>query len=416
MISKFKTKSIIGVWGFLLALSIVSRPNSTLLFRTSGIELSLLIITMIAVIITNANHLLKRQILISDIFFAIYPILFLRSEEISKYIIFVLICIIFYYLIQNEYMEIKYIMYPLLAFAILTSVVTWVSYFAPKYYIQNILPFFPEASSLQYSFLNRNMYSGFTNHYSRNSFYISVGVLLMFSSIICEKKQNIGNWILIIFFMCTEFLVAKRGPTLFLLLSLFIVIVKMERDISRKIKKSIKFILLGIGIFILAFLFVPGIDNIIYRILSPNSDGDISSSRFYLWKVAWNMFKEAPIVGKGWGSYLTAMNGTTFQGAHNDYFQVLAENGLIGFIICVVTNLVNLYYSSRTFEFINRDRFGEIQEQKWVVFSFVFQIFFILYSMTGLPHYSYEQFGLYIILCGFSIGIYKSRVMYETDI
>jgi len=47
------------------------------------------------------------------------------------------------------------------------------------------------------------------------------------------------------------------------------------------------------------------------------------------------------------------------------------------------------------------------KEQNWIIFSFAYQVFFLLYSITGLPHYSYEQYTLYIMLCGFGASMYK---------
>ena len=212
--------------------------------------------------------------------------------------------------------------------------------------------------------------------------------------------------------LCTEFLVAKRGPTLFLLITLFIVILKKEPNFAKKIGESFKFIVLGIGLFILAYFFIPGVNNIINRIFAPNTSDDISSSRFYLWGVAWDMFKARPIIGNGWGSYLRTMSGTTFQGAHNDYFQFLAEFGLIGFLVNFLANIGCLIYSGKIFNFFRNSEFNNTLEQKWSFFSYSFQVFILLYSMTGMPHYSYEQYGLYLILCGFSIGLYKNRLKY----
>ena len=158
------------------------------------------------------------------------------------------------------------------------------------------------------------MYHGFTNHYSRNSYYIITGIIMIFGSLITDKKKSKIKLILLGFLFCTEFLVAKRGPTLFMIMALFLSYLKKEPSISRKLTKSFKFLLAGIILFIFAYFFIPGVSNIVNRILSPNSSGDISSSRFYLWGVALQLFYKRPILGNGWGSYLDAMTGTTFQG------------------------------------------------------------------------------------------------------
>ena len=328
-----KSKNFIGIWGVIIALSIIARCNSQLLFGSSGIEYILLIVSSIIGIGLNFKFLFTKPIMICDACFALSLISFLSSDVLTKYIVIICLCTLFYYAIQNHCFEIKYIEIPIVAFSLFTAIVTWISFFAPAFYTNNILTLFPESSSLAYSFLNRNMYHGFTNHYSRNSYYIITGIIMIFGSLITDKKKSKIKLILLGFLFCTEFLVAKRGPTLFMIMALFLSYLKKEPSISRKLTKSFKFLLAGIILFIFAYFFIPGVSNIVNRILSPNSSGDISSSRFYLWGVALQLFYKRPILGNGWGSYLDAMTGTTFQGAHNDYFQFLAETGLIGLII-----------------------------------------------------------------------------------
>ncbi len=408
-----KSKKFVGIWGFIIALSIVARCNSQLLFRSSRIEYILLFVSTCLAIGVNIKSFLSRPIIICDIFFAASLGLFISSEELSKYIIVISICTLFYYAIQNCCLEIKYLEIPVVAFAMITSIVTWISFFFPSFYTSNILTLFPEGSSLAYSFLHRNMYHGFTNHYSRNSYYIITGIIMLFSTIITEKKKSRIKITIIGFLFCTEFLVAKRGPTLFLIVALFIAYLKKEPSFAKKVTKSLKFLAAGVALFVLAYFFVPGVSNIVSRILSPNSSDDISSSRFYLWGVALQLFRKRPILGNGWGSYIQAMSGTTFQGAHNDYFQLLAETGIMGLMVHLLAEISCFYYSGKVFNYFNAKRYQGSLEQKWAFFSYTFQIFILLYALTGMPHYSYEQYGLYLMVCGFSIGLYKHRNRYS---
>lgn len=407
-----KRKKLIGIWGCLLALSIVVRCNPLLLFRKSGIEYIFVCGAACVALCVNARSFISKPILLCDVFFAASLSLFITSKEVSKYIFIIGICTLFYFAVQNCCLEIKRIEFLLIAFAVLTSCVTWISFFAPAFYTDHILNLFPERSSLVYSFSYRNMHHGFTNHYSRNSYYIITGILILFSEIITDRRKKKTSIIMLGFLFCTEFLVAKRGPTLFLLLSLFLVVLRKEPSFAKKITRSIKFIIAAIVLFTLAYFLVPGVSNIMSRILAPNSSDDISSSRFYLWGVAIQLFRQNPVFGNGWGSYLRAMTGSTFQGAHNDYLQFLAETGLTGLVIHLLAETSCLYYSGKVFDFFNQKKFNGTQEQKWSFFSYTFQIFILLYALTGMPHYSYEQYGLYLMVCGFSIGLYKCRRKY----
>ena len=66
--------------------------------------------------------------------------------------------------------------------------------------------------------------------------------------------------------------------------------------------------------------------------------GDQTSGRITLYINALEMFKQKPILG--WGSGVFAnLYGI---GTHNIYLQLLAENGLIGFILFVTLLFINL--------------------------------------------------------------------------
>lgn len=403
-----RRKEILWLWALMLAVSIVIRCLPTIIYPQKILEYVVIMGLAIVSILLYCKDIEWKKFNICDMFFLITPIFFLSGLGTMKYMFFVIISLAFYVVIQKETSAIDAVKYPIFIFAVITSVVTWISFFAPEFYKNYILTLFPEGQSLIESFLNENMYHGFTNHYSRNSFYITIAILLEFCEILSKKCKNqkisIG---LLAFFMCTQFLVAKRGLTLFMLVTMFLIVFLMGKDIQKKIKNSILFVIVGVILFVIAYIFVPGVDNMVTRIFTPNASGDISSGRFYLYGIAFEMFKEHPVLGNGWGSFLKAMEGTTFQGVHNDYLQLLAEVGMVGFIVFMIANLGCMYFSYKGFKIIRDKEYENKTEKMWMMFSFSYQIFFMLYSLTGLPHFSYEQITLYILLCGYAMGMYK---------
>lgn len=405
---RINKNSLACIWCFFIAISIAVRCLPTIIYQTPVIEYIIIIFITVAAVIYYTKDILKNNYTVYDLVWLITPVFFLTGNFKNKYAFFTIITIVFYMYIQGNPKVITTVKYPLLIYSLITSVVTWISFFAPTFYTNYILSLFPEGSSLAYSFLNRNMYHGFTNHYSRNSFYITVGILILLSEMISKNdKRKTISIALLTFLFCTEFLVAKRGPTLFLLLTIILVILVKEPGAVKRLKNSFKFIILGVALFVLAYLFVPGVSNIVTRILTPNSTEDISSSRFYLWSIALNMFRSRPLYGHGWGGYLNAVAGSTFQGAHNDYFQLLGELGIIGFLVYMTANFSSLIFTYRAFKRLRSKVYDGTKEQNWIIFSFAYQVFFLLYSITGLPHYSYEQYTLYIMLCGFGASMYK---------
>ena len=65
------------------------------------------------------------------------------------------------------------------------------------------------------------------------------------------------------------------------------------------------------------------------------SDGSIALRRRYI-EAAKSMFNESPIIGKGMGNYSRILESEYYLGnfySHNNYWQILSELGLIGFVI-----------------------------------------------------------------------------------
>ncbi len=411
---KIKTKWLFNIWLFIIAVSFVVRCLPSLIYRPYWTEYVIHIAIGTLTILCAIMNKKRTSISIVDIMFLVTPWMFLTGNVNIKYAFYVTVTIACYFLIQSYGDAVKAIKYPYIVFAIITSLVTWLSYVNPAYYISHILTMFPEGSSLTYSFLNKNMYHGFTNHYSRNALYITIALMLLFCLIICKRKFNKKIvYPLFIFFFATTLLVAKRGPALALIITLFVVLVLKEPSIGKKIRKSFKFIAIGVALFFILYFSVHGVRNMINRILIPSEGGDITSSRFYLWGVAWSMFTSKPLLGHGWGSYLLAMSGSTFQGVHNDYLQYLAETGIVGFIFFLIRDIGALILTYRAFKKVRGSEYSGSNLQYWLTLSLVFQIFFLTYSMTGMPHFAYEQYGLYTILCGYGIGQYKVVKAYK---
>jgi len=76
--------------------------------------------------------------------------------------------------------------------------------------------------------------------------------------------------------------------------------------------------------------------------LSDPGAGDVTSGRAHFWGVAWQIFLANPIIGAGLDAFGVAYpkydtwNGQfRVEQAHNDYLQILADAGILGFV-CVL--------------------------------------------------------------------------------
>jgi len=65
--------------------------------------------------------------------------------------------------------------------------------------------------------------------------------------------------------------------------------------------------------------------------MTRNEQGELEDSaaqRIVLWNIAWNMFKESPIIGKGFDTFQIHTEADT----HNMYMKILAEMGVMGLL------------------------------------------------------------------------------------
>ncbi|MBS1797549.1 MAG: O-antigen ligase family protein [Acidobacteria bacterium] len=96
---------------------------------------------------------------------------------------------------------------------------------------------------------------------------------------------------------------------------------------------------LAIVLLLVSAVVMLGGDASLMRGVGLANQADISSGRTHFWAVAWQIFKDYPILGAGLDAFGTAFprydtwNGTLrVEQAHNDYLQTLADAGILGLI------------------------------------------------------------------------------------
>lgn len=101
---------------------------------------------------------------------------------------------------------------------------------------------------------------------------------------------------------------------------------------------SAAFLVLIVGLVI----FLGGADPLLRGFGIQNTGDDVSSGRLHFWSVAWQVFLSNPVFGAGMEAFGVAYtqfdsrNGFyRTEQAHNDYLQMLADGGIVGFAIVV---------------------------------------------------------------------------------
>ena len=149
---------------------------------------------------------------------------------------------------------------------------------------------------------------------------------------------------------------------------------------------------LGITIFIIgAYVLVPGASLIINRIV--NSEGDVLSGREVFWNYAMEMFRQSPLFGKGFLSFndYAFYRGFRYYGerwnyqAHNVYIQLLAETGIVGFLLMTLLIILMLFKT-----------ISAVKEKPvfWNILLIYWIILFGVYSFTGNTlYYPYQGYN-----------------------
>lgn len=260
--------------------------------------------------------------------------------------------------------------------------------------------------------------AGIANHYSQNATYIAFVFLALTAIIMYQylELKKYKRWYLLLWGMSFVglFLTSKRAHLMFTVLSISIVylICKPQKIHSRWFKATIAGVgLIGI-VYIMSF-FVEPVAYFLDRISTIGIDSE-SLARLKMWALAFGLFEKNPILGIGWGGYKYQYASNLYQywqdssfmylNAHNVYVQVLAESGIIGFTIYMLSAIKSLMVSIT----LLRKHGDLIPQQRIVIYmSTLFQIFVLLYNLTGNTLYDYTIY-FYAVAVSASFCIYMN--------
>ncbi len=399
---------------FLIVCSFTLRPYITKFFGFASI---IIIFQSVAIffqlLVAINNYKIKKAktnfiiLCIICIIPSLYNNAYLMDGQYSKFLIYIFAivyaCVL--YLSSIEKKHIDYFFKLIFIFSVFTSFVTWIGYFIPTIYINKFIPLLPEVSAINVlnDFTKYSANAGFTDHYSRNAFYIVLGIISLLYFFINNKSKKNLFWIM--FLVASLYLVGKRGHLVFLAIS-FMTSYFIFNNINYKtIIKFIFIILVVVSFSYLGVKFVPGVKNVYDRFFVSNKS-DISNGRFIMYEDIANQYKENRFIPIGWSQYARSTN-YYHPGVHNDYLQLFYETGIIGFILIIGSNTMFLLSSIRYVK----------KEKNSLGFCvLLFNFFYLTYSVTGIPHYDYEVYLSFFIFNSF-IYVYldKLKMIDETN-
>lgn len=341
---------------------------------------------------------------------------FRTSFDINTYVdVYVLaICVIFISFCGRSSKVFDLSIRIALLFSLFYTISIWIQILVPGVY-RIFLSLIPERNSsyITESSTSNIGYTGFTTNPGFTAGYIVIGLLCLISKYlyrkILKRKTKIFSMITIFFMFAGLFLTGKRGHSLAFTvaaIAMYLLSTKGKEKLNR-----FGYVLMAVAIaaVILIFLgefltFIPGISRISSSLVGMINGEDISSNRSTFYAFAIALFKANPIFGVGWGQYrlLTVGNVTLIRTieVHNIYLQMLCEMGIVGFICMVVPMLVSLRLA-----FKDLRAAVNVYDMEWyplLVFSVGYQVFFLLYGMTGNPLYDHNCMLMYmfsIMIC-----------------
>lgn len=300
----------------------------------------------------------------------------------------------------------------ILAMSFLFAIGVYLQRYIPSVY-SIIIRLFPSRlqESLMSSIGENGGVQGFATNVGFTANYILVGIFVLLSRMRINEKPNQKAIFEIIILSIALLMTGKRGPIVFSLPSVFLAgIIPMRGGKKfRKIRKSFVAVIAFIALF---FMFegileqIPVFGRYVASINGFINGDDVSSgrSRLYAWAV--QLFLRNPIFGIGWGKYRTTVvgNATLVKAldTHNVYLQLLCETGIIGFIVFTTLFILSWVMTKNAYCSCFYEKNAELY--KWrpaLFFSFLFQTYFLLFSLTGNP--LYDQF--YQVIYAFSVSI-----------
>lgn len=282
----------------------------------------------------------------------------------------------------------------------------------------------PGTGRLQYGYR-----AGVSAHYSQNGIFIALFLMTMAADFLLsrEKKRKFRKkypQILFILLGFTAFFLnGKRGPLIWMLISIGITASIISKNKGATIWKALFAAILALGVLQLMSESVPQIQLVLNRLSTIGSD-DSSYERMEMWKMAFEYFKKSPIFGIGFmnfrGLYASNLSRLFSSGhvdasykrldAHNVYIQMLCETGLVG-----VSIYLNALRSTLqiTIKLMGEARFDS-EQRKALLFSVIVQLFFIFYSLSGNCLYDFTII-FYTFALAITYNMYRTRSIWRSQ-
>lgn len=180
--------------------------------------------------------------------------------------------------------------------------------------------------------------AGFFGHPMTFAGYLCMYLPLFFIGFfedVLEKKYKYFSGVMLLLGSAALIFNGTRGAWLAVAITLAIILLYYMGRNRKNLLIGLLLVCVGSGVLLNNDSFMKRVSTI------TNNKYQSNSERLLMWQSAWNMFKDHPVLGVGLGQYkdnyqkkyiLPEAKEPKLEHAHNNFMQMLAENGAVGFI------------------------------------------------------------------------------------
>lgn len=407
----YKTKKAHSAPAFLLLILIIQ--NLTVFFTDIigyvTVTQAICVVLLLAYIINNDRRIIIQKFLY--LWFA-FVLLVVLNYFIGGDINFILFFLINSVLIV-EALSIKNIGYYELTIAKICCWVHLISslavYFLPAGITNTVINALLGAqASSNYSWrMLSKVNPGITSQPGLNAMFLALLILIYAAEMIVTNKNKPVRIIIIVVAFSMILTTAKRSALAVTLIAILFFWLLVRRRTGKRltISKIIGFFVAVVALaMVVRYLYVSTtlFSSVIEKMQLLRTAGDVSNGRFSLSSYAMEVFKRHPILGSG----LKSIYKETGFDVHNTYIQILAETGLVGFIVFVLGIGLILFYSIKRTYFVLGTK--ELEEYKTVAGTgLTLLLFLLLYGFMGNTFIDYTPLML------FSVSLIMANTTYD---
>ncbi len=269
--------------------------------------------------------------------------------------------------------------------------------------------------------LSSGAYSGLSGEKAEAALAMNVGLGILFAKFFSGEKLKKLDYIEFALVAVALILTGKR--MLFLIpVAMFVFLMLVSKIKGKFIKLISATVLSATGVLLLS-AFIPQMSNLYNRFFQDTTSKyyDPLSKRGDLWEYCFMMMEEKPLFGFGYASYNNYAYNAGYRRdgkrwnyfAHNCYYELLGEVGIIGAIVIIGLMIIALVM---TIKYLMKKDLPQLH-RILLMFSLYIQGMMFIYCLSANVLYQYSQIFLWFVAVAILLCVhinYKDKKLFTT--